>query len=54
MLAALEQLFSKKVFCLARLFLSWSFGYREQALGGFVLSMLVGVSELPASLALNL
>lgn len=54
MLAALEQLFSEKVLCLARLYLSWSFGYREQASGGFVLSILVGVSGLPASLPPNL
>lgn len=53
-LAALKQLFSKKVFYLTILFLSLSFAYKDQALRGFVLSMPFGVSGLSASLTPSL
>lgn len=47
--------FLSKVFCLARLLLSQSFGKREQTLlGAFFFLALIGISKLPTSLVSNL
>lgn len=43
-----------KIFCIVRLALSYSFGWREEAfVGPFILSALVDISRLMASSALN-